>query len=61
MLVVVPGGIGCSLARPTNMTPQKTDDQKEGNALGGFLMVLAFIGIYLALQLWILPGRGVST
>ena len=35
--------------------------QKPGNALSGFLMAGAFIGGYLALQLWILPSAGVST
>jgi len=34
---------------------------KRGSALGGFAIGLAVAGIYLALQLWILPAAGIPT
>ena len=40
------------------MRPQKTESQKSGTALGGFLMVLGFTGVFLTLQLLLLPAGG---
>lgn len=42
------------------MPPKKPVDQKSGTALGGFLTVLGFSGVYLAVELMFLPA-GVST
>lgn len=43
------------------MTPKQPNKEKAGSALGGFAMAIGVVGIYLALQLWILPAAGVST
>lgn len=34
---------------------------RKGSALSGFLTVLGFVGVYFALQLWILPAAGIQT
>jgi hypothetical protein len=38
-----------------------TRRSERGSALSGLLTAIAFIGLYLALQLWLLPAAGVST
>lgn len=42
-------------------TPSHSLNHKRGAALGGYLAVLGFAGIYFALQLWILPAAGIPT
>ena len=34
---------------------------RVGGALGGFVMTLGVVGVYLALQLWLLPAAGIPT
>lgn len=36
-------------------------NHKKGSALSGVLTVIGVVGLYLALQLWILPAAGVPT
>jgi hypothetical protein len=36
-------------------------ERKKGAIVGDLLWMIAFVGIWLALQLWILPKLGVST
>ena len=35
--------------------------KEAGGFLGGFFVAIAVVGLYLALQLWILPSAGVPT
>ena len=37
------------------------DHRKPGGFLGGFLVAGGIVGLYLALQLWILPAAGIPT
>lgn len=36
-------------------------NQKKGSALSGVLTAIGLVGLYFALQLWILPAVGVPT
>ena len=36
-------------------------DKRKGGNLGGLLLGLGVVGLYFALQLWILPAAGVPT
>ena len=36
-------------------------NEKKGGVLRGLMLPVAFVGIYLALQLWILPAAGIPT
>ncbi len=37
------------------------DNRKPRGFLGGFLVAGGIVGLYLALQLWILPAAGIPT
>ena len=37
------------------------DHRKPRGFLGGFLVAGGIVGLYLALQLWILPAAGIPT
>jgi hypothetical protein len=38
-----------------------TKSTRRGSALSGFAMMIGIVGVYLALQLWVLPAAGIPT
>ena len=52
-----PGG-----TEPYSMKHSEHRSKKEARGfLGGFFVAIAIVGLYLALQLWILPYAGIPT
>ena len=40
---------------------EQLDPKPKGRGMKDLWVILVFVGVYLALQLWILPKLGVST
>jgi hypothetical protein len=49
--------------KPTSdkMKTRQEESTRTGSALGGFALGLGVAGLYLAVQLWILPAAGIPT
>ena len=46
---------------PDKMKARQEESTRAGSALGGFALGLGVAGLYLAVQLWILPAAGIPT